>query len=212
MKKIIPAVAIVGGVAAFIIYKMKKEQQKKVVSLDEGLLQDDELNDEIEEGPISDPASCCEDMKETFDDAKDEFMNTVDHVKDEVCDFKDDLQEHLQDTGEKVESYVTSEIDAIKKKSKELMAKMMEQGDVHEHERPVQHHVTFNTKEDLDNFKEKIINKGYVVTQGDQELELNILHISPMNEEKLMQNVQDIINCANIHHGKYGNWTSKIVY
>ena len=42
MKKALPVLAALGAVAAFAIYKIKKEEQKKIVDLDEGLLYDDE--------------------------------------------------------------------------------------------------------------------------------------------------------------------------
>ena len=70
MKKIIPALAVIAGAAALVAYKLKKDEEKQIVDLDQGLLEDeDDLNemdmdDEIEEGPISDPASCMETVKE----------------------------------------------------------------------------------------------------------------------------------------------------
>ena len=69
MKKIIPALAVIAGAAALVAYKLKKDEEKQIVDLDQGLLEDeDDLNemdmdDEIEEGPISDPASCMETVK-----------------------------------------------------------------------------------------------------------------------------------------------------
>ena len=47
MKKIIPALAVLGGVAAFAVYKLKKEEKKHVVDLDQGLLYDEENEDDI---------------------------------------------------------------------------------------------------------------------------------------------------------------------
>ena len=49
MKKIIPALAVLGGVAAFAVYKLKKEEKKHVVDLDQGLLYDEENEDDIDE-------------------------------------------------------------------------------------------------------------------------------------------------------------------
>ena len=48
MKKALPVLAALGAVAAFAIYKIKKEEQKKIVDLDEGLLYDDE-SDAVED-------------------------------------------------------------------------------------------------------------------------------------------------------------------
>ena len=69
MKKIIPALAVIAGAAALVAYKLKKDEEKQIVDLDQGLLADEEdlnemdLDDEIEEGPISDPASCISHMR-----------------------------------------------------------------------------------------------------------------------------------------------------
>ena len=87
MKKIIPALAVIAGAAALVAYKLKKDEEKQIVDLDQGLLADEEdlnemdLDDEIEEGPISDPASCMESVKEeaaaAAEDVKDLAMDAV---------------------------------------------------------------------------------------------------------------------------------------
>ncbi len=62
MKKVIPVLAVLAGAAALVAYKLKKDEEKKIVDLDQGLLEDEENIDEndmeeeeIEEGPISQP-------------------------------------------------------------------------------------------------------------------------------------------------------------
>ena len=59
MKKIIPFVAIAAGAAALVAYKLKKEEQKQIVDLDQGLLEDEDdmmgYDEEVEEAPISNP-------------------------------------------------------------------------------------------------------------------------------------------------------------
>ena len=37
MKKILPILGVVAGAAAFVAYKMKKEEQKQIIDLDQGL-------------------------------------------------------------------------------------------------------------------------------------------------------------------------------
>ena len=68
MKKILPILGVVAGAAAFVAYKMKKEEQKQIIDLDQGLLEDEE--ETLEEGPISDPASCCENVMEKAEEVK----------------------------------------------------------------------------------------------------------------------------------------------
>lgn len=212
MKKIIPALALLGGAAAFVIYKMKKEEKKQIIDLDQGLLDDDALNDEIEEGPISDPMSCCEEAKEVVDNVKDEAKDVVESLKETSKEIIGECQTCACENAEKIDEIVDSGMDFIKTESKKIMDQMAEEGDVHEHERPVQHHVLFTSMEDMDNFKNTIINRGYVVTNGDEEFELNVLHISPIDEDKLMKNVIDVANAATNYHGEYMGWSSKIVY
>ena len=46
MKKIIPALAVIAGAAALVAYKLKKDEEKQIVDLDQGLLEDeDDLNE-----------------------------------------------------------------------------------------------------------------------------------------------------------------------
>ena len=57
MKKIFPILAVLGSAAALIAYKIKKEEEKQIIDLDQGLLYDDEPEDNedaAEEAPISD--------------------------------------------------------------------------------------------------------------------------------------------------------------
>ena len=212
MKKIIPALALIGGAAAFVIYKMKQEEKKQVIDLDQGLLDDDVLNEEIEEGPISNPASCCEETEEVINNVKDEVKEVLNDVKDESKELIDDGKECICDGAEKLADAMDDGIEYIKAESKKIMNQMAAEGDVHEHERPVQHHIQFTCIEDMEKFRNDVINKGYVVTNGDNDFELNVLHISPIDEDKLMKNVMDVANAAKNYHGDYMGWSSKIVY
>lgn len=42
MKKIIPALAVIAGAAALVAYKLKKDEEKQIVDLDQGLLEDED--------------------------------------------------------------------------------------------------------------------------------------------------------------------------
>ena len=101
MKKIIPALAVIAGAAALVAYKLKKDEEKQIVDLDQGLLEDeDDLNemdmdDEIEEGPISDPASCMETVKkeaaDAAEDLKDLAKDAFEEGKEAAEDFADEI-------------------------------------------------------------------------------------------------------------------------
>ncbi len=191
MKKIIPALAVLAGAAALVAYKLKKDEEKKIVDLDQGLLEDTENINEsdieeekIEEGPISQPGYM-------------EQMNT--EVKEE-------------ENNENRSSLTEEEIAAIQSATQKKIDEMSQEGDIHENERPVQHYIEFKNTEDLENFKCNVINQGFVISKGKNELELVVLHISPIENEKLMNNILYIADEAKKHNGSYNGWESKIIY
>ena len=104
------------------------------------------------------------------------------------------------------------EYDDIYHMNEEAIGKLHEQGDVNENERPIQHTVTFKNQEDMENFKNKIVNKGFVVTKGVSDYDLTVLHISSIDSMKLMENVLFIADQAYANHGSYKGWQSKISY
>ncbi|MEG0274027.1 MAG: ribonuclease E inhibitor RraB [Longicatena sp.] len=221
MKKIIPVLAILGGAAALAAYKIKKDEQKKIIDLDEGMLYDEALaeneDDPVEEGPISDPTSCCvEDVKDKIKDTLDSADEAIDEASDKVETFAENaskkVKKAVKDAKEVFPNLLEEEINELKDKAKAIMEDMRAQGDVHENERPVQHTVHFDAVEDAENFKNKIINKGYVVSAGETELELLVLHIAPLDEVKLIANILYIVNEVRANHGTYDGWTSKITY
>ena len=160
MKKIIPALAVLAGAAALVAYKLKKDEEKQIIDLDQGLLEDEDdlddvdMDDEIEEGPISDPASCmeavkeaaadtAEDVKELAKDAVEEGKEVAEELADTLRDKAEDAKETVQTAAEEFDtdfpSLLKSEVAALKEQAKKLMDDMLQEGDVHENERPVQH-------------------------------------------------------------------------
>ena len=233
MKKIIPALAVLAGAAALVAYKLKKDEEKQIIDLDQGLLEDEDdlddvdMDDEIEEGPISDPASCmeavkeaaadtAEDVKELAKDAVEEGKEVAEELADTLRDKAEDAKETVQTAAEEFDtdfpSLLKSEVAALKEQAKKLMDDMLQEGDVHENERPVQHRVVFKTAEDMDAFKNEVINKGFVITRGDEDLELNVLHITPIDDIKLMGNILYVAAEAKLHRGEYKGWSSKVIY
>ena len=220
MKKIIPALAVIAGAAALVAYKLKKDEEKQIVDLDQGLLEDeDDLNemdmdDEIEEGPISDPASCMETVKkeaadaaedlkdlakDAFEEGKEAAEDFADAVKNQAAEAKDIVQDAAEEFDTDFPSLLKSETAALKEQAKKLMD-------------DIQHSVVFQTAEDMDSFKNEVINKGFVITRGDEDLELIVLHITPIDDVKLMGNILYIAGEAKLHHGKYQGWSSKVIY
>lgn len=246
MKKIIPVLGVLAGAAAFAVYKMKKDEQKQIIDLDQGLLDDDD--EAVEEGPISDPASCCEAIKETAEDivetGKEKAKNleerteelledAVDHIEDGAKAFQihiedaqeaveekaEDVKETVEDTIETVKEstdqypHLTgSQVEAIRTQADKVIEELEIDGDVHSHERPVQHKVNFTNMEDLEAFKNTVINKGFVITNGEEAFQLMVLHISAINKETLYENMFYLADTAVACHGTYEGWVSKVVY
>lgn len=239
MKKIIPVLGVLAGAAALVAYKMKKEEQKQIIDLDQGLLDDDD--DALEEGPISDPSSCCETIKESVEDladaVKEKAKNLEERTEELLEDTKDIAEEgakafkiHIEDAKEVVEDTVEtmieetnddtdpyphlngSEVEAIRAQADAEIEALEKEGDVHNHERPVQHKVNFTNMEDLEAFKNTVINKGFVITNGEEAFQVMVLHITAINKEKLYENMFYLADTAAECHGTYLGWTSKVVY
>lgn len=93
----------------------------------------------------------------------------------------------------------------------ETIIKQLENdGDNHEDERPIQHSVSFKGEQELQDFKQVVVEKGYVVTRGEGEFELYILHIATINKTELLSHIYFIANCATHHNGIYKGWTARV--
>ena len=194
MKKTIPLLAVLGSAAAFAVYKLNQEEKKKIMALDQDLLVDDESADE-------DTCESCEcgDEDEEADRA-------------ESTEIKVESTEKPSCSHPEYPNVTDVEYDDIYHMNEEAIGKLHEQGDVNENERPIQHTVTFKNQEDMENFKNKIVNKGFVVTKGVSDYDLTVLHISSIDSMKLMENVLFIADQAYANHGSYKGWQSKISY
>lgn len=251
MKKILPILGVVAGAAAFVAYKMKKEEQKQIIDLDQGLLEDED--ETLEEGPISDPASCCESVMDKAEEVKENVeekaKNLAERTEELMEDVTDNMEEHVEDASQAFKIHIEDAADVVEAKVEDAKAvfeevkddveeakderyphlngsqleeirghadavveELEKDGDVHNHERPVQHRINFTNMEDMDNFKNTVINKGFVITNGDEEFQLMVLHITAINKEKLYDNMFYLADTAAMYHGVYLGWTSKVVY
>lgn len=103
-------------------------------------------------------------------------------------------------------------IDQINLKNEEKFQELREGGDSCETERPIQHYVSFDAQDDMETFKNKVINRGFVVTQGEQDLQLVVLHISSAEHAKLVSTVLYLADEAYANHGVYEGWNSQLTY
>lgn len=312
MKKLIPTLAILGSAVAFAIYKLKKDEQKQLMELDQDLLVDDnDDTDEIihlkpkqdtkskpvieKEQPKQPEAVVAEPKKEkreltpeaqAFVTPKKEIAEpklpplpkvekpepvkepeevneavyheeklaeALQSLKDQVeePDNKDEIRQAIKEAisegqpelpeteikeetpfaytapaeeapaaeeeeedeyNEEYPHLTNTLVDDINQMTQEAMDSLASDGDVHEHERPVQHMVSFSSMADLDNFKNKVINKGFVITKGEGDMDLVVLHISPIDKVKLVSNILYLADQAYANNGEYKGWQSKVSY
>lgn len=206
MKKIIPALALLGGAAAFVIYKMKKEEQKQIVDLDQGLLYDEEeeQEEEVGEAPISDPAACCTDSEEKLDEMLEDANASLAHLPEE---------KKTDDALEKSSLLSEEEKAELVKEQQKKLEELAEKGDVPAIERPVRHTVIFEDESALQAYRKEVVNRGFVISAGEGgELELTVLHITPLASQKLMDNVFYLAQQAKLHHGVYKGWETEPAY
>lgn len=296
MKKIIPVLAVLGSAVAFAVYKLKKEEQKQLMDLDEGLLEDDQTPDFRREEPIihkpiqkqpivNDNAPVMEKQIEIpiARETEPDFANMEKSVEIPVSDIQQLLKETAQeDMGEPIlndvepvaEEPVAEEpmipitpqpimpsepatpqepiamqnpvneqpvseampqeaenaveedntyssefphltmrmVDDINMMTRDAIEALAKDGDVHAHERPVQHMVSFRNKEDMESFKSRVINKGFVITKGEDEFDLIVLHISSIDEAKLVNHILYLADQAYAFNGEYRGWQSKVSF
>ena len=285
MKKIIPVLAVLGSAVAFAVYKMKKEEQKQLMDLDEGLLEDDQTPDFHRDEPVvHKPIQKQLAEKEIVQEEKQieipivkeiepEFAPTEKSVEIPVSDIQQLLKETAQEdltaplpevvepimqepitpvapqpikqepvtaqepiimqepvnvnetetepekTNDEDNTYsndfphlTNRMVNDINMMTRDAIDALAKDGDVHAHERPVQHMVSFRNKEDMESFKSRVINKGFVITKGEDEYDLIVLHISSIDEVKLVNHILYLADQAYAFNGEYRGWQSKVSY
>ena len=207
MKKILPLLAVLGGAAALVAYKMKKDEQKHLVDLDEGLLYDDDDNDVVEESLISDPKATfveeenVEEEKDTEEEIVLDDKPVVEMMeKDENVEY-DETYTHLP----------VSEVTLLKDDTDARLAALAEKNDDALKERAVSHHLKFPSEASLNEFKNIVINHGYVIKKGEEEFELIALHITSMEEASVLKHVYYLADCAAIYKGIYKGWETTVI-
>ena len=67
----------------------------------------------------------------------------------------------------------------------------------------------FEDEVELENYKNVVINDGYVVTMGSDEKELIVLNISAVDADVILSKVFHLADLAKKYHGKYVSWILK---
>ena len=184
MKKALTTIAILGGIAAAVAYKLKKDEEKKIMKLEQELLDEENSTENHEAETDQEACCCCEAEPEAACSCAEESCGCDESCTcEEGCACEDEAacscgdEEACACETEKCEAadpqypYLSADdkkrIDEI---NQEVIANLEENGDVHENERPVQHTVAFTNLDDLENYKTAVINKGFVVTRAKKHL------------------------------------------
>ncbi|MEE0831403.1 MAG: hypothetical protein UIM26_08070 [Longicatena sp.] len=96
MKKLIPFALAAGAAAGYAIYKLKKAHDKKIIDLDEALLEEELLDDEDENKIFN--------LSDKIEEAVEEVDTVLDAVVTEVSDVANDLEDAVVEVVEEVEA------------------------------------------------------------------------------------------------------------
>lgn len=172
MKKALGLLAVVGGAAALIAYKVLKDEKVKVVNQEKDVEKhiieiDDEATEEEEEDEA--PASYSTASYPNLDSADMIHLNDVSEAVFETIDFEN----------------------------------------VGEEDRPIQHKLSFENRLLMEKFKSVVIEEGYVVTSGETDMDLVVLHISKVDTDLILSKVFYLANLAKECSGTYTGWILK---
>ena len=186
MQKTLTALVILGGIAGAVAYKLKKEkEEKEYLDHELDMLAGEEKNEDDSENKNEEGCSC-------------------------EGEAHEENEEH--ECGNPMTDEIDQELKAqLEEKSDSVIAQLAGEEDRLDEERPIQHFVDFKSEEDMEAFKAAVIEKGYVVTRGENPLQLSVLHIAPINRSELLVNVYYLANQAIKHNGTYQGWQSRKV-
>lgn len=225
MKKLIPLLLVAGAAAGYALYKLKKENEKKIIELDEELLLDDEDEDEIKIFDLSDKIeealeeSEVTEASEPVEETQEPVVESVEVIEEETTSEEATAEEVVEEvTSESAEVKTEDEYDEVfvnlKKKDILVMKNNAQarlelyasEGDDLEVDRPIYHQIVFQNEDDANGFRNEVVNKGYVLSKGDVEGEYIVLHILPLHLVKVMAHVYYLADSAIKYNGTYIDW------
>lgn len=176
MKKALGIVALTAAAAAYVAYRIGKEEpteEEKIVH--DKMTSTDQASQEELSNQILKNAGM-DDEQVTIEASRD-----FEHLSDE------DIKKIVND----------SELELARIKETHI-----------EGERPIQHLIKFEDENNQTAFKEKVIDQGYVVTNGNND-NLIVLHISKLNRDDILGQVFFLADLAKSMNGNYQGWSVK---
>lgn len=185
MKKALGIIAATAAACAYVAYKVGKEEPTE----EEKIIHEPSVNSEATTEELSEQI-----LKNVESDMEEEQVNqqeTETETEDEFARFKNLTEEDIKSIAEASQPGLAI-IDKMEDKS----------------ERPIQHIVTFQNDLDREEFKNNVINQGYVVTNGDNN-ELIVLHISKIDKDEILGQVFFLADLTKQLNGEYKGWSIK---
>lgn len=181
MKKALGILAVLGSAAALVAYKLKKEEENTITPIDN---LDDLSEDDISARILrtAEEANTIHELEEPVQKPA-TTTATYPHLNEEDMTYLNEVSEQIFAT--------------------------MDESVKEEKERPLQHTIHFEIESNLENFKNVVINEGYVVTTGEDENDLLVLNISEVNADMILSKVFYLADLAKEHQGRYVNWIIK---
>lgn len=180
MKKALGILAVIGSAAALVAYKLKKDEEKEFSSTNNF---DDLSEDDISERILRTAEEANIQQVEPTNKKAASETTTYPNLNEEDMVYLNEISEDI--------------------------FKDLEESDSDDKERPLQHAIHFDDNKDLENFKNLVINEGYVVTVGEVENDLLVLNIVEVNADVILSKVFYLANLAKTYHGRYINWLLK---
>lgn len=183
MKKALGILAVAGAAVAYAAYKLGKEEPTE----EEKIIHEPQSEEEITETILKNVEANNEETEEETEDIEIiELNDEKKSIKEKFVNLNDDDIKHIE----------------------EISTKELEKINDADGERPIQHVVYFANDLDKEEFKNNVISKGYVVTNGEND-DLIVMHISKLDKETILSQVYYLADLTKLNNGEYKEWSIK---
>lgn len=94
----------------------------------------------------------------------------------------------------------------MRKQAEEKFSAIQQNEDDLDRNRPIYHLLHFEDVTNALAFRSEVVNNGYVVTSGDVDGDIIVLHILPLHLVKVMAHAYYLADCAKKYQGTYVDW------
>lgn len=176
---------------------------------------------EKEETFVDEVSEVIEEGKEIVSEVVEEVKEVVEEVKEAVEEKIEEAKEVVEESAQKKTAFLDESLEEkqitndykqeLDDNSDKIIYQLSSENDELQKERPIQHTIDFKSLDDLETYKEIVIEKGYVATKGENQYQLYVYHIAPVNKSELLVNVYYLANLAVKNNATYQGWQSRKV-